>query len=265
MKKTVWFAIILIATVLRLATAQAAIKTNTVEYKEGDTVLEGYLAYDDSLKGRVPGVLIIHEWTGLGPYVKMRAEQIAKLGYVVFAADIYGKGIRPANPEEAGRQAGIYRSDRQLTRRRVAAAQAELTKLKLVDIKRLAIIGYCFGGMVALELARSGADIAGVVVFHGTLDTPTPQDAKNIKAKVLALQGGDDPVVPEEQRVAFMNEMRQGGVNWQMNLYGGAVHSFSNPASGNDPSTGIAYNKQADKRSWQAMEIFFKEIFSQEK
>lgn len=248
------------------------IKTQTIEYTDGDTVLEGYLAYpasldsfaaasDKSIKGKAPAVLIVHEWTGIGDYVKKRTEQIAEMGYAAFAVDIYGKGIRPANRQEASKQATIYRSDRQLMRRRVNAGLEQVKKYEFVDPNRIAAIGYCFGGGVVLELARSGADVKGVVSFHGNLDTPNPDDAKNIKAKVLVLHGADDPHVPKEQIAAFEKEMRDAKVDWQMIYYGNAVHSFTNPDAGSDASTGAAYNKEADMRSWQAMKVFFKEIF----
>jgi dienelactone hydrolase len=241
--------------------AQAEIKTQTVEYKDGDTVLEGYLAYDDAVKGKMPAVLIVHEWTGIGTYVKKRAEQIAGLGYVGFAIDIYGKGVRPADTNEAAKQAGIYRADRQLMRRRSAAGLEQVKKFPFVDQKRIAAIGYCFGGGTALELARSGADLKGVVSFHGNLDTPNPDDAKNIKGKILVCHGADDPHVSQKQVLAFQDEMRKAKVDWQMIFYGNAVHSFTNPQAGSDPSDGSAYNKESDKRSWEAMVIFFKEIF----
>jgi dienelactone hydrolase len=241
--------------------AEAAIKTRMVEYNDGDTVLEGYLAYDDAIKGKMPAVLIVHEWTGLGEYVKKRAEQIAGLGYAAFAVDIYGKGVRPDSREEAAKQAGIYRRDRQLMRRRAIAGLKEVKKFSFVDGSRIAAIGYCFGGGVVLELARSGADVKGVVSFHGNLDTPNPEDAKNIKAKVLVCHGADDPHVSMEQVTAFQNEMRNAKADWEMIIYGNAVHSFTNPDSGNEPSMGAAYNKEADNRSWEAMKAFFKEIF----
>ena len=241
--------------------AEAKLVTKMVEYRQGDAVLEGYMAYDDSISGKRPGVLVVHEWTGLGNYIKKRVDQLARLGYVAFGADIYGKGIRPATPEAAGREAGKFRSDRKLLRARAQAGLAELRRQPLVDSGRLAAIGYCFGGTTVLELARSGADLSGVVSFHGGLDTPTPEDAKNIRAKVLALHGADDPHVPPQQVAAFQDEMRKGGVDWQMVIYGGAVHSFTNPDSGNDPSKGVAYNEKADRRSWEAMRVFFTEIF----
>jgi dienelactone hydrolase len=243
--------------------AAAEVKGETVEYVDGNTVLEGYLVYPPGVtEGKRPGVLVVHEWNGLGPYAKRRAEQLAELGYIAFAVDIYGKGIRPANAEEAAKQAQIYRSDRQLMRRRIAAGLAQLKKCSMVDSDRIAAIGYCFGGGVVLELARSGANIKGVVSFHGNLDTPNPQDAKNIKCKVLVQTGADDPHVPPQQLEAFEKEMRAAKVDWEMIIYGNAVHSFTNPASGDNPSKGVAYNKEADMRSWEAMKAFFKEIFS---
>ncbi|MFH0977083.1 MAG: dienelactone hydrolase family protein [Spirochaetota bacterium] len=242
--------------------ASAKIITKDIEYKEGDTVLQGYLAYDNSIKGKRPGILIIHEWNGLGSYVKMRSEQIVKLGYVAFCADIYGKGIRPKNMEESGKQAGIYRADRELMRKRAAAGLAELRKQPMVDSARIAAMGYCFGGQCVLELARSGADISGAASFHGNLDTPFPEDAKNIKAKILVMHGANDPYVTRDQMNAFQDEMRKAdNVDWQLIIYSGAVHGFTNPANGNDSAKGLAYNKNADKRSWDAMKQFYKEIF----
>lgn len=250
-----------LATLLLSATAQAALRTQVVEYKHGNTVLEGYLAYDDALPGKRPGVMIVHEWTGLGSYVKGRAEQLAKLGYVAFAVDMYGKGIRPNNPKDAAAQAGIYRKDRQLMRDRATAGLKVLQAFPRTDVSRIAAIGYCFGGGTVLELARSGANIAGVVSFHGNLDTPNPADAKNIKARVLVLHGADDPYVPPEQVAGFEKEMRDAKVDWQLISYGNTVHSFSNPGAGKDASKGAAYNEVADRRSFAAMQQFFAELF----
>ena len=257
MKSLAWLLLILLAA----APVAAAVHTETVEYKQDSAVLEGYLAYDEAAAGRRPGVLVVHEWKGITAYEKKRAEQLAALGYVAFVADIYGKGVRPATNEEAGKVSGVYRSNRGLLRSRALAGLDVLKGFGRTDAGRIAAIGYCFGGTTVLELARSGADISGVVTFHGVLDTPNPGDAKNIKGKVLVLAGADDPFVPEAQRVAFQDEMEKAGVDWQMVLYGGAVHSFTNPASGNNPSNGAAYNEKADKRSWEAMRLFFNEIF----
>jgi dienelactone hydrolase len=251
----------MIFTLLVPSAARAALVTRDVDYQQGETALQGYLAYDDAVKGKRPGVMIVHEWWGVNDYVKGRARQLADLGYVAFAADIYGKGVRATTMQEAQQASAPFRTDRALLRARARAGLEVLRKHELVDPKRIAAIGYCFGGMTVLELARSGADVAGVVSFHGGLGTPNPEDAKNIKAKVLVLHGGDDPNVPPEQVLAFQDEMRKAKVDWQMVIYGGAVHSFTNPASGNDPSRGAAYNEKADRRSWEAMRVFFAEIF----
>ena len=243
------------------ASMNAALRTELVEYRQGDAVLQGYLAYDDAGKGQRPGVVVVHEWWGLNDYAKKRADQLAQLGYVAFAADIYGKEIRPKTPAEAGEQAGKFKADRPLLRARVNAAVQVLKNHSLVDPRRIAAIGYCFGGTAVLELARSGADVAGVVSFHGGLDTPNPGDARQIKCKVLVLHGADDPHVKPAEVAAFQDEMRQAHVDWQMTSYGGAVHSFTNPGSGSDSSKGVAYNEPADRRSWEAMKQFFAEIF----
>lgn len=243
--------------------ANAAVHTQIVEYKQGDTVLEGYLAYDDAIKGARPGVLVVHEWWGINDYARKRTEQLAQLGYVALAADIYGKGNRAKTPQEAMALTGKYLggSDRNLLRARANAGLDALKKNPLVDPKRVAAIGYCFGGTAVLELARSGADLAGVVSFHGGLSTPNPADAKNIRSKVLVLTGADDPSAKPEQVIAFEDEMRTGGVDWYLISYANAVHAFTNPESGTDASKGVAYNEKADKRSWEAMKSFFGEIF----
>lgn len=254
------FALLLFAQ-LTAFSARAEIKTETIEYKQGGTVLEGYLAYDPAVTGKRPGILVVHEWTGLGPYVKGRVDQLAKMGYTAFAPDIYGKGVRPET-KDAGAVSGKYKEDRKLTRKRIQAGLEQLKKQKTVDANQIGVMGYCFGGLVALELARSGADVKGVVAFHGALDTPTPQDAKNIKGKVLALHGADDPYVTPEQVKGFEDEMRAAGVDWELVKYSKAVHAFTNPAAGNDNSKGAAYNAEADRRSWQAMKDFWTEIFA---
>jgi dienelactone hydrolase len=249
---------LLMTTVL---TSRAAIHTEAVEYKQGDTTLEGFLAYDDSVSGKRPGVLVVHQWLGLTDYEKGRATQLAQLGYVAFCADIYGKDFRPKDVNEAGALAGKYKSDRALLRDRVNAGLDVLKKNELVDTSRIAAIGYCFGGTTVLELARSGADLNGVVSFHGGLDSPTPGDGKNIKCKVLALAGADDPFQKPEDLTAFESEMRDNKVDWQIVFYGGAVHAFTQPDPG-FVNAGAKYNERADKRSWEAMKQFFAEIFN---
>jgi dienelactone hydrolase len=244
-----------------VASARAGLHTEKVEYKHGDVVLEGYLAYDDSTTDKRPGVLVVHEWTGVNPYVEKRAEQLAQMGYVAFALDMYGKGVRAKDQKEAAALAGKYKGDRKLMRARAQVGLDVLLKQERTDPKRVAAIGYCFGGTTVLELARGGTDIAGVVSFHGDLATPTPEDAKNIKAKVLACHGADDPFVPPDVVAKFEDEMRKAGVDWQLIAYGNAVHSFTNPGAGNDKSRGAAYNAEADHRSWDAMKQFFAEVF----
>lgn len=241
--------------------AGAGVKTQAVTYSQGETTLEGFLAWDDAITAKRPGILVIHQWMGLTDNERMRAEMLAKLGYVALAVDVYGKGVRPASAQEAGALAGKYKGDRGLLRARVVAGLEELRRNPLVDPRRIAAIGYCFGGTAAIELARSGADVAGVVSFHGGLDSPTPADGARIKAKVLALHGADDPFVPADQVAAFEKEMRDGGVDWQLVAYGGAVHAFTQKEAGNDNSKGAAYNERADHRSWEAMRAFFSELF----
>jgi dienelactone hydrolase len=241
---------------------RAEIKTQSVEYKDGDVTLEGYVAYDDAKQGKLPGVLIIHQWKGLGDYEKKRAEMLAKLGYVAFAADIYGKGVRPQDVKSAGAEAGKYKSNRALLRQRANAGLAALKQQPKVDTSKVAGIGYCFGGMGVIELARSGAEMAGAVSFHGALDSPKLEDGRNIKCKVLALQGADDPFVPAKDIEAFEEEMRKNKVDWQLVKYGGAVHSFTDWGAKPGVLPGAVYNEEADHRSWKAMQSFFAEIFT---
>ncbi|HAO77821.1 MAG TPA: dienelactone hydrolase [Verrucomicrobia subdivision 3 bacterium] len=240
---------------------QAKIVTQTIEYKQGGTTLEGFLAYDNATSATRPGVLVVHQWLGLTDYEKHRAEQLASFGYVAFCADIYGKGIRPQNTTEAGVEATKYKTDRTLLRARVNAGLDVLKKNKLADTKRIAAIGYCFGGTTVIELARSGAELNGVVSFHGGLDSPTPADGRNIKCKILACHGADDPFETPADLAAFEKELRDANVDWRLIKYGGAVHSFTQPMAGNDNSKGAAYNERADKRSWADMQQFFAEIF----
>lgn len=240
---------------------RAEIVSETIEYTQDGTIMEGYLAYDSSIDGLRPGVLVVHEWKGLNDYARMRARMLAELGYIAFACDIYGKGVRPQSISAAAEQSGKYKGNRELLRARVNAGLKVLRENKLSDDNRLAAIGYCFGGTTVLELARSGADIDGVVSFHGGLDSPDPDAGKNIKCRVLVCHGADDPYESSEDLSAFQNEMRQGNVDWQMNFYGNAVHGFTNPEAGDDHESGYAYTESADKRSWRDMKIFFNEIF----
>lgn len=244
-------------------TAHAHLHTENVEYRHGDVVLEGYLAYDVHHVERRPGVLIVHEWKGLGPYAMRRADQLARLGYIAFAVDMYGKGVRAADHEEAATLSGIYRNDRQLMRARILAALDWFTRHEKVDPSRLAAIGYCFGGTTVLELARSGADVLGVVSFHGGLETPHPEDARQIQGRVLVLHGADDPFVSSAHVQGFITEMQAANVRYELIQYPGAVHSFTVEEAGDDPSKGMAYNEAADRQSWEAMTTFLAELFGE--
>lgn len=241
------------------SSASAKIKTNSVEYKNGDTAMVGYVAYKESKKAS-PAVLIVHDWMGLGEFQKNIANKLARMGYVALAADIYGKGVRPANTDEASKLATKFKDDRKLLRANARAAYDTLVAMKQVDPNKIVVIGYCFGGTTALELARSGALLAGTVSFHGGLSTPNTSDAKNIKGKVLVLHGADDPWVPATEVNAFKEEMKSGNVSMEFIAYEGAVHAFTNPAAGSDNSKGAAYNAKADKQSWKAFQKFLKKV-----
>jgi len=240
--------------------ARAEVHYDKVEYKQGDTVCEGLLVYDDVFRGKRPGIIVAHQWKGVSDYEKMRAELLAQRGYVALCSDVYGKGVRADNPTDAAKLAGKYKNDRPLLRARINAALDFLRKQERVNPNQLAAIGYCFGGTTVLELARSGADVRGFVSFHGGLGSPTPADAKNIKGKVLACHGADDPFVPPEEVQAFEKEMRDAKVDWQLVAYGNAVHSFTDKSAGNDNAKGAAYNAQADLRSWREMKMFLDEV-----
>lgn len=251
------------AAVLSLRGGEVAgdLVTREIEYRHGDVVLEGYVAYPKDAKGKLPGVLICHQWMGHSPYERMRAEETARLGMVAFALDIYGKGVRPKEVPEAAKLATAYKNDRALLRARGLAGLEALRKVDVCDPSKIAVMGYCFGGTTALEVARSGAEILGAISFHGDLSSPTPDDAKKIKGKVVAYHGADDPFVPAAQVAAFEEEMRKAGVDWQLVAFGGAVHSFTLKAAGSDNAKGSAYNEKADLRSWEMYRGFLAEIF----
>ena len=239
--------------------------TKTFPYKQGDTELEGFLALpstpqDSDLKN-LPAIVLVPEWTGPNPQAFAKAKKLAELGAVVLVADIYGKGVRPKAGPEAAKTAGIYKKDRDLLRARVKAAYDEIAKMPQVNKEKIFAIGFCFGGLTALELGRSGADVAGVVSFHGDLTNPTPADDAKIKGKVLVLHGAADPFVPPEQVATFEKNMGATPVDWQVVKYSGAVHSFTNPTA-TDKKSGACYDPEADRRSFDAMLYFFREILA---
>lgn len=239
----------------------AELVTRTLTYGEGDPEFVGYVVSDDRFEGERPGVLVIHEWWGLNEYARDRAEQLARLGYVAFAADMYGDGVNTQDPDRAAELAGRVRGNRGLMRRRVTQALKVLRRQPGVDGDRTAAIGFCFGGTVVLELAYSGADIDGVVSFHGGLTAPAEADLKGIQASLLVLHGSEDTHVSREEMNAFQQSVEKAGVDWHMVVYGGAVHSFTNPDAGRDPSDGVAYDPVAAERSWKHMDLFFDELF----
>ena len=241
--------------------ARAEVTETKIEYSEGSAKLVGFLYSDDKITGKAPGVVVFSDWMGVGQFAKDKARELAGLGYRAFVADVYGDGKEAKNPDEAGQLAGKYKGDRPLMRKRAAAGLDIFLKKAGVDPKKVAAIGFCFGGTVALELARSGGDLAGVVTFHGGLATPNPELAKNIRGKVLVLHGADDPYVADAEVKAFEDEMRSGKVNWELVKYSNSVHAFTNPAAGTDNSKGAAYNEQASQRSFERARSFYKEIF----
>lgn len=241
--------------------AEAKIRHETVEYEQDGVTLEGYLAWDDTIEGARPGILVVHQWLGLGDNERMRADMLAELGYLALAADVYGKGVRPANRQEAATEAGKYYGDRELYRARLNAGLDELKRQPLADPQRLAATGYCFGGAGVLELARSGADLDGVVSFHGNLDTTLPVQPDVLEAKILVCHGAVDPYVKPEAVQAFLAEMEAVHADYQLIMYSGAVHAFTQKGAGDDPSQGAAYDAKADRRSWLAMRNFLDEIF----
>ena len=242
--------------------AYAEVKTETVKYKAGEVEAQGFLALNDKVAGKRPGIVIVPEWWGLNEYAKGRARQLAELGYVALAADIYGDAKVTEDPKQAGAWAGaLKKGDRKELRTRVQAALEQLKTNPNCDASRTAAIGYCFGGTTVLELARSGAAVNAVVSFHGDLSISQPAEAGKVNAKVLVCHGADDAFEPPAQIEAFQDEMRKAHVDWEMAIYGHAVHSFTNPGADKHGIPGIAYNREADHRSWQAMIDLFNEVF----
>lgn len=237
----------------------AAIKTQVIEYKQGDTVLEGYLAYDDSTTAKRPGVIVVHEWWGNNDYSRKRAEQLAQLGYAAFAIDMYGKGKTTTEVAKATEWSSAIKADAKLG---AARAQAGLDTFKaqpMVDADKIAAIGYCFGGTMVLNMARNNFPLTGVVSFHGDLSNPSAP-ATSIKPQVLVCHGAEDTFVPQTAVATFIEEMRKSNANWSLIQYAHAVHAFTNPDAAKANLPGVAYDKTADQRSWKAMQDFFKEV-----
>lgn len=236
-------------------------RAESLEYKDGDVTLKGFVALDDQSNHKRPGILVMPEAFGLGKQAKDRALRLASLGYAALAGDPYGNGLEVSDLQEAIKHAGAIREDNTKFRQRIRAGLDALTALPQVDTDRLVVMGYCMGGSCSLEMARDGAPLKGVVSFHGALETQSPAEPGKVQAKVLVCHGADDPFVPVEHVTAFEEEMTKAGVDWQVISYGGTVHSFTNPEA-DGSIEGICYNKQADERSWQAMQAFFDEIFA---
>ncbi len=248
-----------IAMTIGLATAQAKVVGKTVEYTAGGTTLKGYLAYDDKVKGKRPGVLVVHEWWGLNDYARKRARMLAELGYTALAVDMYGEGKTAAHPDDAGKFSSEVMKNFDTAKVRFAAGEDLLKKEPTVDPERIAAIGYCFGGGVVLNMVRQGADLKAAVTFHGMLMPVTPAEPGMIKAKILVLHGGDDKFTTPEQVQAFKDEMTKAGADYKFIVYAGAMHSFTNPeatAYGKKFNIPLAYNKKADKESWHEMKKF---------
>ena len=242
--------------------ASGAIQSKTVEYKDGDVTLKGYLAWDDAIKGKRPGVLVVHEWWGLNDFARNRAEALAKLGYVAFAADMYGKGQVTEHPAEAKTWMEQITTNQNAWLRRSMVALDVLRGQPLVDPGRLAAIGYCFGGATVMQLAYAGADLKGVVSFHGSLPVAGENQKGKIKAQILAANGAADAFVPPDQVLAFQKGLEDAGATWEMAIYGGAHHGFTNPDASRYNMENVVYNARAATDSWNLMISFFIELFA---
>lgn len=237
-----------------------SLQNRLIDYIDGDTVFEGRLAWDDSFPGPRPGVLVSHAWGGRSDYVDGKADGLARMGYVAFALDLYGKGVRGSSPEENAGLMQPFLDDREMLQDRLLVSLATLREQPEVDAAKAAAIGFCFGGLCVLDIARTGEDLAGVVSIHGLFGAPENTAGNRIKAKVLALHGWDDPMATPDAVNALAAELSAAGADWQLHAYGNTMHAFTNPAA-HDPGMGTVYDAAADKRSWQAMTNFLEELF----
>jgi dienelactone hydrolase len=256
--------ITLVLGMVGIATAETKVLGKGVEYSAQGVVMKGYLAYDENIKGKRPGVLVIHEWWGLNDYARKRARMLAELGYTGLAVDMYGEGKTAMHPDDAGKFSSELMKNFDVAKTRFMAAMDFLKRQATVDPTRMAAIGYCFGGGVVLNMARQGVDLKGVASFHGSLNAVKPAQAGNVKAKILVLHGGDDKFIPTEQIEAFKQEMKSSGVDFQFFSYPGVLHSFTNPeadALGKKFNMAIAYNADADRKSWDELKKFLSTIF----
>jgi dienelactone hydrolase len=245
--------------------APGEVKTKTIAYEHDGTKLKGYLAYDNAVKGKRPGVLVVHEWWGLNEFAKKRAEALAKLGYVAFAPDMYGDGKTTEHPKEAKAMADKVRENVKSWRARAAAGLKVLKEQEQTDGKKLAAIGYCFGGSTALQLAYTGEDLSAVVTFHAALPAPSADEAKKIKAKLLICHGAADPFIPEDAIAKFRKALEGAKADYQFISYGGAQHSFTVPGIDKVGVKGLSYQERADTRSWRAMQAHFREALGGKK
>jgi len=244
------FVFLFVSFALSTLTLLADIVVESIDYDHDGAICAGTLVYDNSIEGKLPCVIIFHQWAGPGDYELARAKMLAEQGYAAFVADVYTKSIRPQSVGERRVLTTAFKNDRPMTRARANAALAAVTSNEHVDRENIAAIGYCFGGMVTLEMARSGSPIKTAVSIHGSLNTPTPESATNITCSVLVQHGAIDPYVPTEELVAFKSEMTAAEVSYEVIEYADAVHAFTDWNAGNDPSGGAAYNEAADKKSW---------------
>lgn len=237
------------------------IQTRDIEYRDGEDVLEGLLAWDDSVSGPRPGVLVSHAWSGRSDYEEGKAVALAGLGYAAFALDLYGKGVRGSNPDENSALMQPFLDDRAMLQQRLLLSLATMRSQVEVDESKVAAIGFCFGGLCVLDIARTGEALAGVVSFHGLLGAPGNTEGNTIRAKVLVLHGWDDPMATPDSVIALSQELTAMGADWQLHAYGNTLHAFTNPAA-NDKVMGTVYNADADRRSWIAMQNFLEELFN---